>query len=177
LATAREKDYYSPSNKNPDVNSIFAYYMPANRHKAAARNLSHVFEADSQIGFWLQRAQEEARLKKLLKRQLPSPVMFKTRVSPSSLKLLAPSGAVAAVLKQRLPDMKRSLLEAGYEFDSVAVQVQPAKKGSKSSFSQEAAQSLSPRNPPDKKALDALLHKLPAGCPLWVAVQKLKRWC
>jgi hypothetical protein len=137
-----------------------------------AKPLSRILARDAQIGAWHERMQRESRLTTAVRRYVPRALAERVRVAevaPPKLVLAVPAGAVAAVIRQRLPDILAGLRREGIDFTEIAVRVQVA--GS------PAIPTKALRNQPaklDSRALRMLAEGLPAG-PLRDAVARLAR--
>ena len=71
--------------------------------------------------------QQESRLTTAVRRMLPRALADRVRVAqaePPTLKLAVPAGAVAAVVRQRLPDLLAGLRREGLHFTQIEVRVQ-----------------------------------------------------
>jgi hypothetical protein len=89
--------------------------------------LAQVFERDAALAGWSQRHREEARLTAAVRAQLPRPLAPQVRVAASdskSIELAAGAGAVAAILRQRAPDLLAALRREGWDFTELRVRVQ-----------------------------------------------------
>jgi hypothetical protein len=92
-------------------------------------SLAQVFERDATLAGWSERARIEARLTALLRAQLPRAVAPHVRVAgvdAKCLQLAAGAGAIAAVLRQRAPDLLAALRREGLDFTEIRVRVQVA---------------------------------------------------
>ncbi|MEP6679283.1 MAG: hypothetical protein ABJB78_08290 [Betaproteobacteria bacterium] len=93
----------------------------------AAAPLAHVFAADARIVAWTARLKAEAALTALIRRQLPRPLADRVRVTgilDGAVELASSTGAVAAAVRQRLPDVIASLRREGCDFTEIRVRVQ-----------------------------------------------------
>jgi hypothetical protein len=89
--------------------------------------LSRILAGDAQIAQWHERMQQESRLTTAVRRMLPRALADRVRVAqaePPTLKLAVPAGAVAAVVRQRLPDLLAGLRREGLHFTQIEVRVQ-----------------------------------------------------
>ena len=124
------------------------------------------------MGAWHERMERETRLTTAVRRLLPRALADRVRVAEAAtptLTLAVPAGAVAAVVRQRSPDLLAGLRREGWDFTEFIVRVQ-----------------VGTAVPPKTKAKMNQLHKvnpvplrqlaseLPAG-PLRHAVQRLAR--
>jgi hypothetical protein len=91
------------------------------------RRLHQIIAGESAMAEPLRRRQRETaleqRIKKALPRSLATCVAVADARSPE-LTLLASSGAAAALLRQRAPDLLRALADEGCEFTGIRVRVQ-----------------------------------------------------
>jgi hypothetical protein len=91
------------------------------------RPLSRILATDAQIGAWHERMQRELRLTAAVRRLLPQALADRVRVAdaePPTLKLAVSAGAVAAVVRQRSPDLLAGLRREGWDFTQFEVRVQ-----------------------------------------------------
>src|SRR5260221_7089899 len=138
----------------------------------APQPLSHVLATDATLAAWAARARAEAELTSAVRRHLPRALADRVRVAEASgatLTLATNAGTVAAVVRQRLPDILGGLQREGCNFTEIRVRVQvrvdPA----------SAAKSLKiQREKTDPAPLLRLAQSLPEG-PLKAAVQRLAR--
>ncbi len=136
------------------------------------RPLARVLSADTQIAAWYERLARETRLTSAVRRLLPRALADRVRVaeaSPPTLSLAVPAGAVAAVVRQRSPDILAGLRQEGFDFTELRVRVQV---GTPPPASPKVVNNQ--RNKVDSAALLALADRLPAG-PLKAAVERLVR--
>jgi hypothetical protein len=92
-----------------------------------AKPLSRILASDAQIAAWRERTEQEARLTTAVRRQLPRALADRVRVAeavPGVLTLAAAAGAVAAVVRQRSPDLLAGLRREGFDFTELRVRVQ-----------------------------------------------------
>jgi hypothetical protein len=138
----------------------------------APQSLQHILATDQVLAAWDARRRRQALLTAIVRRHLPRPLAERIRVAEergTELNLIADAGAIAAVARQRAPDLLAELQREGCEFTSIRVRVQVAN---------------TPREfkKPVKKQLDrsvlrplaALAQQLPAG-PLKVALARFLR--
>ena len=133
--------------------------------------LARVFAADSRIAAWTARLKEEAALTALVRRQLPRPLADRVRVTgirDGTLELATSAGAVAAVVRQRTPDLIAALRREGCDFTEIRVRVQ-------------VGGSAAPGQKPLSRQMDArayavfdLASRLPEG-PLKLALDRWSR--
>ena len=134
--------------------------------------LARILATDAQIAAWHDRMQRETRLTTAVRRLLPRALADRVRVADAAtdrLILAVPAGAIAAVIRQRLPDLLAGLRREGLNFTQIEVRVQvktyPGPEPKK-------ATNQAPR--PNSAPLRALADDLPAG-PLRDAVARLAR--
>jgi hypothetical protein len=134
--------------------------------------LSRILDADSVVAGWDARRRREEALTRLVRRHLPRPLAERIRVADGTgqeLQLAAEAGAVAAIVRQRTPDLVAAMQRDGWQFTGIRVRVQV-----------RAAASARPKvdiNQPDKESLRPLAElarDLPAG-PLKTALARLVR--
>jgi hypothetical protein len=86
-----------------------------------------VFESDARTAAWTARYREEAALTALIRRHLPRPLAERVRVAGTKdgvLELAAAAGAVAAVVRQRTPELATVLRREGWDFTEIRIRVQ-----------------------------------------------------
>lgn len=136
------------------------------------QTLARILAADSTIAAWHARAKAEAELTTTIRRKLPRAIAERVHVAeanPPTLTLATSTGVVAAVVRQRLPDLLGELAREGCNFTEIRVRVQvrvDAVKPEKSIKIQ--------RNKADPAPLNRLAETLPDG-PLKIAVRRLAR--
>jgi len=91
------------------------------------RRLQQILNGESALAELLSRRQRESGVEQHVKRALPP--MLAARIAvvdarSSELVLAASSGAAAALLRQRIPDIARALAQEGWEFTGIRVRVQ-----------------------------------------------------
>lgn len=136
------------------------------------RPLSRILAVDAQIGAWHERMERESRLTAAVRRLLPRALADRVRVAkaePPTLTLTVPAGAVAAVVRQRSPDLLAGLRREGFDFTQFVVRVQVG-TGVPSHIKPLKNQSHRVNPAP----LRQLASELPPG-PLRDAVQRLLR--
>jgi hypothetical protein len=121
---------------------------------------------------WHNRLCIEETLNSVIRAQLPRPLAERIRVaefSDQTLTLAATAGAVAAIVRQRTPDILAALSRAGSDFTQirVCVQVRPLPKVAEKSL-------LRQRDRCDTAPLKRLAATLAPG-PLRDAVERLAR--
>ena len=121
---------------------------------------------------WHERMERENRLTTAVRRLLPRALADRVRVAeaePPTLALAVPAGAVAAVVRQRSPDLLAGLRREGWDFTQFVVRVQV---GTGVPLPVKVNKNQSHRVNPGP--LRQLASDLPAG-PLRDAVQRLAR--
>ncbi len=101
----------------------------------ALRPIDRVLESDAQLRTWTERHRREAALTQLLTKHLPRPIADRVRVTDTRggvLELAATAGAIAAVLRQRAPDLRAALSRNGWDFTDIRVRVLVAGRSSPS---------------------------------------------
>jgi hypothetical protein len=91
------------------------------------RRLQQIFKGESTFDDLLQRHRREAALQDRVQRALPPALAKHVAVidaRSAELELGAASGAAAALLRQRAPELKTALAREGYEFTGIRVRVQ-----------------------------------------------------
>jgi hypothetical protein len=89
--------------------------------------LQRIFAANATFAAWDARRRHEAALTGLVRRQLPRALAERVRVVDArarELELAVDVGAIAAVLRQRTPDLLAVLRAEGMEFTGIRVRVQ-----------------------------------------------------
>ena len=89
--------------------------------------LKRLLATDASLAAWDARWRREAALTATVRRHLPRPLAERIRVADASgteLILAAEAGAIAAVARQRAPDLIAALRGEGYEFTGIRVRVQ-----------------------------------------------------
>ena len=141
------------------------------------RLLGQVLDAETTLVDLQRRRERELRLQLQLRRALPQALANHVRVADArsqELELVAASGAAAALLRQRVPDVLHKLAGEGWEFTGIRVRVQarPAvnepEKPSKKQLDEAAATTLralasSLGDAPLAKALQRLARHAPRG--------------
>jgi len=134
--------------------------------------LARIVDADALLASWNDRRRREEALLRAVRRVLPRPVaerVFVTQGQGETLELSTPSGAVAAVVRQRTPDLLAALQREDCKFIRIRLRVQPR------NTPPEPAKSI-PRQWDSNGArpLEGLAARLPPG-PLKVALGRLLR--
>ena len=91
------------------------------------RTLARVLQSEADLAGWTARHRREAELTLLLRKHLPRPIADRVRVADARtgvLELAAGSGAIAATLRQRVPDLRAALARDGCDFTEIRVHVQ-----------------------------------------------------
>jgi hypothetical protein len=136
------------------------------------QSLQHILATDQVLAAWDARRRREAMLTAIVRRHLPRPLAERIRVAEergTELNLIADAGAIAAIVRQRAPDLIAELHREGCEFTSIRVRVQVAraardsKKPVKKQFDRRVLRPLA-----------ALAQQLPAG-PLKAALARFLR--
>ena len=134
------------------------------------RLLGQVLETEATLADLQRRRERELRLQLRLRRALPPALASHVSVADArspELELVAASGAAAALLRQRVPDVLHKLAGEGWEFTGIRVRVQARPAVSE------------PEKPPKKQldeavaaTLEALASRL-GDAPLAKALQRL----
>lgn len=138
--------------------------MPDIGFRAMARSpqpLSRILAADPTIAGWEARRCREAALAGIVRRHLPRPLADRVRVTRADgdeLELAVDAGAIAAVVRQRTPDLLVALVRENWQFTGIRVRVQvriDPRARQKSIVNQPDRESLRP--------LAELARRLPPG--------------
>lgn len=106
------------------------------------RRLQQILTGETAVAELLKRRQHELALEARVKQALPPSLAARVTVAdgrPPELALMAASGAAAALLRQRAPDLLRALMQEGMEFTGIRVRVQarpPARPPAKAAIKQ-----------------------------------------
>jgi hypothetical protein len=127
----------------------------------AALLLSRILDANPALAAWEARRRREEQVIAIVRRGLPRPLAERVRVADGEgavLQLAVEAGAVAAILRQRSPDLLAALQHEGFEFRGIQVRVhvRPAAETRRKTF----------RIRPDSASiapLARLASQLPAG--------------
>ena len=95
--------------------------------KPSLQPIARVFEGDPKIASWAARMKQEEALTVLIRRQLPRPLAGRVRVAGTRdrvLELAVEAGAVATVVRQRLPGLTSALRREGLDFTEIRIRVQ-----------------------------------------------------
>jgi len=91
--------------------------------------LARVLETNAELAGWTARHREELALTRLVRMHLPRALGERVRVSDSCnhvLELAAAAGAIAAALRQRVPELRAALAREGHAFAEIRVRVDVA---------------------------------------------------
>jgi hypothetical protein len=94
----------------------------------APQSLARVLAADATLSAWNARRERDAAILRTVRRALPRPVAERVFVGDSGgpeLGLVTPAGAIAAIVRQRTPELLRLLGHEGWKFNGLRVRVQP----------------------------------------------------
>jgi hypothetical protein len=89
--------------------------------------IKHIVAADATLAAWEARRHREAALTGLLTRHLPRSLAQRVRVvdaTGTELVIAADAGAIAAAVKQRIPDLLAALVREGCQFSVIRIRVQ-----------------------------------------------------
>ena len=92
------------------------------------RPLRHILSAETALAGFLDRRRNEQAILQNVRRNLPPALAAQIGIAaaePPELVLLAGSGAVGALLRQRVPDLVEKLAREGWQFTGIRVRVQP----------------------------------------------------
>lgn len=102
-------------------------FVPTVKRSPNHRTLAGVLQSEPDLAGWAARHRREAELTLLVRKHLPRPIAERVRVTGAregALELAAGSGAIAAALRQRAPDLRLSLARDGCDFTEIRVRVQ-----------------------------------------------------
>ena len=136
------------------------------------QSLSRVLAADTRIAAWYERSEREARVTAAVRRSLPRAFADRVRAAETStatLELAVSAGAIAAVVRQRTPDILASLRREGWDFTELRVRVQVS-----GAAADPRKVDKIQRDRVNKVPLGQLVQTLPPG-PLRNAVERLIR--
>jgi hypothetical protein len=91
------------------------------------RPLHHILSGETALASLLDRRRRELALLDQVHKSLPPALAAQTGIadaSPPELVLLAASGAAAALLRHRGPELLKTLMDAGWKFTGIRVRVQ-----------------------------------------------------
>ena len=146
--------------------------LPPVTKPASPQPLARILAADATIAAWHLRARAEAELTTAVRRHLPRALAERVHVAEvanATLTLATSAGAVAAVVRQRLPTILGELAREGRNFTEIKVRVQV-----RGDVAPDAKPLKIQRKSVDPAPLHRLAESLPDG-PLKAAVQKLAR--
>ena len=89
--------------------------------------LAQILAADSTLAAWSERQRAEARLTAAVRAHLPRPIAPQVRAIVADarcLELATGAGAIAATMRQRVPDLLAALRHEGWDFTEIRVRVQ-----------------------------------------------------
>ena len=89
--------------------------------------LAQILAADSTLAAWSERQRAEARLTAAVRAHLPRPIASQVRAIVADarcLELATGAGAIAATMRQRVPDLLAALRHEGWDFTEIRVRVQ-----------------------------------------------------
>jgi hypothetical protein len=138
----------------------------------APRPLRSVIAADAMLAHWDERRRRTDVLTAAVRRHLPRPLAERVRVATTDhdeLALATDAGAIAAILRQRTPDLLAALRREGWEFSGLRVRVQVR--------AAPPTATKQPRNQMDRscfRPLAGLARELPPG-PLKTALARFLR--
>ena len=138
------------------------------------QSLSRILATNPAVAGWEARRRREAALSALIRRHLPRQLAERVRVvdgDGEQLELATDAGAVAAIVRQRTPDLVAALRDESWQFTGIRVRVQvragvnPQRKTKTNQPDSETlrplaefARGLAPG--PLKTALDRLLRRM-----------------
>ena len=134
--------------------------------------LARILTTDTLLASWHDRMRREALLTTAVRRLLPRALADRVRVAevaPPVLHLAVAAGAVAAVVRQRTPDILAGLRREGLDFTEIRVRVQV-----KAEAPLPSKPVKNQKNRVDSAHLRQLAATLPPG-PLKAAVERLVR--
>jgi len=89
--------------------------------------LSSILAADPTVAGWQARRRREEALAAIVRRHLPRPLADRVRVvnaEGGELELAVDAGAIAAIVRQRTPDLVAALVREHWQFTGIRVRVQ-----------------------------------------------------
>jgi len=89
--------------------------------------LSSILAADPTVAGWQARRRREEALTGIVRRHLPRPLADRVRVVSAEggeLELAVDAGAIAAIVRQRTPDLVAALVREHWQFTGIRVRVQ-----------------------------------------------------
>lgn len=96
--------------------------------RVSAQPLSRIVAADPTLADWERRRVQDEKLLRVLRSALPRALAAHVAIADATaqeLVIAGPSGAVAAVVRQRVPILLAHLAREGWEFTGIKVVVQP----------------------------------------------------
>ena len=136
--------------------------------------LARILATDTHLAAWHDRMQRESRLTTAVRRMLPRALADRVRVADATTQMLVlavAAGAVAAVVRQRTPDILAGLRREGLDFTELRVRVQvkvDAPPAAKIAGNQRAKVEMT--------SFRQLASSLPQG-PLRAAIERFTRRC
>ncbi len=100
--------------------------------RKAFRSVALIVTEDATLAAWHARLQRETQLTAIVRRHLPRALADRVRVAetgPGTLTLAVAAGAVAAVIRQRTPDLLSGLRREGWDFTELRLRVQVGAAG------------------------------------------------
>ena len=94
--------------------------------KPQHQTFARVLDSDARLAEWTARHREEAALTRLVRTHLPRSIGERIRVTDARdgvLEIAASAGAIAAAVRQRVPDLRGALARDGHPFAEVRVRV------------------------------------------------------
>jgi hypothetical protein len=91
--------------------------------------LSRILAADPAVAGWEARRRRETAVTAIVRRNLPRPLAERVRVADAQgqeLVLAVDAGAIAAIVRQRTPDLVAELKRENWQFTGIRVRVQVA---------------------------------------------------
>lgn len=134
--------------------------------------LCQILNADPTVAGWEARRRREDAVVSLVRRHLPRSLAERVRVADAEgqeLQLAVEAGAIAAIVRQRSPDLVAALQRDGWQFTGIRVRVQVR--------TVQVIRHKIDMNQPDKESLRPLAgfaRGLPAG-PLKTALARFLR--
>jgi hypothetical protein len=138
----------------------------------APQLLARVMTADATLAAWNARREREERVLRAVRRVLPRPVAERVFVADgdgSVLQLSTAAGAIAAVVRQKTPEILVILGREGWQFSGLRVKVQP-----RSELPTHPKHDVRQWDSSSRTPLAALAAGLPQG-PLRAALERLLR--
>jgi len=136
------------------------------------QSLSRVLAEDETLAAWSARREREERVLRSVRRVLPRPVaerVFVAEANGTVLLLTTAAGAIAAVVRQKTPEILGFLGREGWQFNGLRVRVQP-----RIAPSAPPKRDLPQWDSASRAPVAALARRLPPG-PLRLALERLLR--